>query len=68
MNAWKHPKFSLFGYLYKSQRFLGIFQIFREDLDFYRLGGRGVPDLGIVKIKFFVVFDRGEPQLPNAFY
>ena len=26
----------------------------------------GVPDLGMVEIKFYVVFHRGGPQLPDA--
>ena len=31
-------------------------------------GGPGVPDWRMVKLKFYVVFDRGETQLPDAFY
>ena len=31
-------------------------------------GAGGVLDLGIVKIEFDVVFDRGEWKLPDAFY
>ena len=30
--------------------------------------GGGVPDLGMVKIEFYVIFVRGEPKLPDAFY
>ena len=31
-------------------------------------GAGGVPDLGMVEIEFFVVIERGEPQLPYTFY
>ena len=31
-------------------------------------GAGGVPDLEMVKIEFSIVLDRGEPQLPDAFY
>ena len=31
-------------------------------------GAGGVLDLGMVKIEFDVVFDRGEWKLPDAFY
>ena len=31
-------------------------------------GPGGVPDLGMVKIEFSIVLDRGEPKLPDAFY
>ena len=37
----------------------------------YSLGalrGQGVLDLGMVKIEFDVVFDRGQCKLPDAFY
>ena len=33
-----------------------------------QLRGQGVPDLEMVKIEFYVVSNRGEPQLPDAFY
>ena len=31
-------------------------------------GPEGAPDLWMVKIEFYVVFDRREPLLPDAFY
>ena len=31
-------------------------------------GAGGVPDLEMVKIELSIVLDRGEPQLPDAFY
>ena len=31
-------------------------------------GAGGVPDLGMVKIEFSIVLNRGESQLPDAFY
>ena len=31
-------------------------------------GVGGFPDLRMVKIEFYVVSDRGEPPLPDAFY
>ena len=31
-------------------------------------GAGGVPDLRMVEIEFYVVCDRGQPQLPDAFY
>ena len=34
----------------------------------YSLRGPGVPVLEMVKIKFSIVLDKGEPQLPDAFY
>ena len=34
----------------------------------FNKGARGVDDLGKVKIEFSVVSDRGECQLPDAFY
>ena len=30
-------------------------------------GAGGVPDLRMVKIEFYVVCDRGQPQLPDVF-
>ena len=59
--------------------FLGIFLIFGErrsgnqclQVSFGAMllkGAGGVPDLGMVKIEFYVVSNRGEPQLPDAFY
>ena len=32
------------------------------------VAGAGVPDLGMVKIEFYLVSIRGGPQLPDAFY
>ena len=34
----------------------------------FKGAGGGVPDLGMVKIKFYVVSNRGGPQLPDDFY
>ena len=31
-------------------------------------GAGGVRDLGMVKIEFDIIFDRGESYLPDAFY
>ena len=39
-----------------------------EDKDDSGLRGPRDPDLRMVKIEFYVVFDRDEPHLPNALY
>ena len=41
---------------------------FRLPEIFFSLKGAGGPDLGISKIEFSIVHDRGEPQLPDTFY
>ena len=55
--------------------FLGLFTYYVSkilpisDPSFFKLRGPGGgPDFEMVKIEFSIVLDRGEPQLPDAFY
>ena len=43
-------------------------KILLDKILFLILRGPGVADLGMVKIEFYVVSNRGGPQLPDAFY
>ena len=56
----------LYHTLFESYITYGIISVWGGTSDIK--GAGGVPDLGMVKIEFYNVYNRKEPQLPHAFY
>ena len=52
----------------QEARFLGVIIDEKLTCSAHIKGAGWVPNLGLVKIEFSIVLDRGEPQLPDAFY
>ena len=57
-----------FDNIVKIQSDIDKEKLYILSISLYLRGPRGVPDMRIVKIEFYVVCDRKEPHLPDAFY